>query len=121
MSIAAGSLAGGWFSFASGERVMVEPFVALRVVTEQYPGVLAVDEVTIDLGDQQVVGLVGKNGAGKSTLIKILAGAVRPDGGHIAIDGHEVVFHEPHQSTHAGWCSCTRTSRTCPSSRWPRT
>ena len=81
---------------------MVEPFVALPAVTKQYPGVLAVDEVTLDLGDHQVVGLVGKNGAGKSTLIKVLAGAVRPDGGHIAIDGHEVVFHEPHQSTHAG-------------------
>ena len=78
------------------------PFVALRAVTKQYPGVLAVDEVTLDLGDQQGVGLVGKNGAGKSTLIKVLAGAVRPDAGHVAIDGHEVVFHEPHQSTHAG-------------------
>ena len=73
-----------------------------RAVTKRYPGVLAVDEVTLDLGDQQVVGLVGKNGAGKSTLIKVLAGAVRPDAGHVAIDGHEVVFHEPHQSTHAG-------------------
>ena len=78
------------------------PFVALRAVTKRYPGVLAVDEVTLELDDNHVVGLVGKNGAGKSTLIKILAGALRPDGGHIAIDGHEVVFHEPHQSTHAG-------------------
>ena len=84
------------------EATAAPPFVALRAVTKQYPGVLAVDEVTLDLGDQQVVGLVGKNGAGKSTLIKVLAGAVRPDDGHVAIDGHEVVFHEPHQSTHAG-------------------
>ena len=87
---------------SQADSTVAPPFVALRAVTKQYPGVLAVDEVTLDLGDQQVVGLVGKNGAGKSTLIKVLAGAVRPDAGHVAIDGHEVVFHEPHQSTHAG-------------------
>ena len=56
------------------------PYVELRGITKQYPGVLAVDDVDLTFDGHARVGLVGKNGAGKSTLIKIMAGAVGPTG-----------------------------------------
>ena len=56
-------------------------------ITKEYPGVLAVDDLTLSFRLGETVGLVGKNGAGKSSLIKIMAGAVRPDAGTSSIDG----------------------------------
>ncbi len=77
-------------------------FLELVDITKRYPGVLAVDDVSLAFEPGQVVGLVGKNGAGKSTLIKIMAGAIRPDHGHLAVDGVRLDLHQPHQATLAG-------------------
>jgi ABC-type sugar transport system ATPase subunit len=71
---------------------MAAPLVALRNLTRQYPGVRALDDVSLDIGAGDVIGLVGKNGAGKSTLIKILAGIDRQDSGDIVIAG-ETMAH----------------------------
>lgn len=60
---------------------------ALCGVTKVYPGVVALRDVTLSLSGGEVVGLIGENGAGKSTLMKVLGGLVRPDRGHIEIDG----------------------------------
>jgi len=77
-------------------------FLELRHVTKQYPGVLAVDDVTLGIEAGSILGLVGKNGAGKSTVIKIMAGAIQPDQGQIDLDGERLVLHHPHQATEAG-------------------
>ena len=71
-------------------------------VTKRYPGVLAVDNVTLSLGTGEIVGLVGKNGAGKSTLIKIIAGAERADEGHLRLNSEPLDLHRPHDATEAG-------------------
>jgi ABC-type sugar transport system ATPase subunit len=78
------------------------PFIAVRGVGKEYPGVVALDRVDLDIPAGRVLGLVGKNGAGKSTLIKVLGGAVHPDEGTIHIDGEAVTIGNPHHSTALG-------------------
>ena len=66
---------------------MPAPLLELEGISKSYPGVLALDHVSLRLGAGEVLALIGENGAGKSTLMKILGGVVRPDGGRIVIDG----------------------------------
>ena len=56
-------------------------------VTKSFPGVRALDDVDIVIGEGEVVAVVGENGAGKSTLMKILAGVQAPDSGLVEVDG----------------------------------
>ena len=71
---------------------MSEPLLALAGITKLYPGVKALQDVSLSVGRGEVLGLIGENGAGKSTLMKILGGVVEPTEGRIVIDG------VPHQS-----------------------
>lgn len=61
------------------------PVLALRHVTKLYPGVLALDDMSIQFRAGQIHALLGENGAGKSTLIKTIAGAITPDSGEIQL------------------------------------
>ena len=63
--------------------------LTLKHITKTYPGVLALNDVSIDFEDGKVHALLGENGAGKSTLIRIIAGDITPDAGTIGIDGRE--------------------------------
>ncbi|WP_392544260.1 sugar ABC transporter ATP-binding protein [Oryzobacter telluris] len=79
------------------------PVVAVEHLGKSYPGVRAVDDVSVTFRPGEVHALVGENGAGKSTLIKVLAGAQRPDTGTITIDGEPVVFSTPGDSARRGF------------------
>jgi ribose transport system ATP-binding protein len=68
---------------------MATPFLELIGICKSYPGVVALNAVSLSVGPAEVIGLVGENGAGKSTLMKILGGVVEPDAGAIRIDGIE--------------------------------
>jgi ribose transport system ATP-binding protein len=66
---------------------MAEALLELSEITKTYPGVVALDRVSLTVRRGEVVGLIGENGAGKSTLMKVLGGVVEPSGGSIRIDG----------------------------------
>jgi ribose transport system ATP-binding protein len=63
------------------------PFLSLAGISKTYPGVTALDRVSLQVHPGEVIGLVGENGAGKSTLMKILGGVEAPSSGQIHIDG----------------------------------
>jgi ABC-type sugar transport system ATPase subunit len=64
-------------------------------ISRQFPGVQALQDVSIALRGGEIHAIVGENGAGKSTLMNILIGALRPDAGQLLIDGRQVVFSRP--------------------------
>ncbi len=68
---------------------MVVPILSLRNITKTYPGVVALQDFSLDFVPGSVHALLGENGAGKSTLIKTIAGAVQPDSGEIHIQGQQ--------------------------------
>ncbi len=76
--------------------------LSLKDLTKQYPGVLALDRVSLDFVQGEVHALLGENGAGKSTLIKVIAGAIEPDGGSIRLDGLEYARMNPHLARSLG-------------------
>ena len=77
---------------------MSKTILSVQGLTKRYPGVTALDNVSIDFREGEVHALVGENGAGKSTLIKIIAGAVLPDQGMIEIDGEKFSELTPHKA-----------------------
>ena len=77
-------------------------FCELKNVTKVFPGVTAMDRMSIQLKAGEVHGLIGENGAGKSTLIKVLTGMYIPDGGEMFINGVQVAFKGPLDAKEAG-------------------
>src|SRR5260370_33729126 len=88
----------------SAEPNSVTPEVRLEVsgIRKQFPGVVALDNVSLRLRAGEIHALLGENGAGKSTLIKILTGVYQPDEGEIRLLGSPVRFASPHSALAAG-------------------
>ncbi|SES24107.1 rhamnose ABC transporter ATP-binding protein [Tranquillimonas rosea] len=78
------------------------PVLELRGISKGFPGVKALDDVSLSLYPGQVTALIGENGAGKSTLVKVLTGIYRPDGGTIMVDGAETRFQTATDASDAG-------------------
>ncbi|TFV80524.1 sugar ABC transporter ATP-binding protein [Bradyrhizobium frederickii] len=66
---------------------MSGPFLELIDISKSYPGVVALDRVSLQVSPGEVIALIGENGAGKSTLMRVLGGVVEPSGGVIRVDG----------------------------------
>jgi ABC-type sugar transport system ATPase subunit len=81
---------------------MGQILLEMRNITKTFPGVKALDNVSLVVLRGEVHGLVGENGAGKSTLMKILNGVLIPDSGKIFIDGTPVTFKNTKQAQSLG-------------------
>jgi general nucleoside transport system ATP-binding protein len=75
---------------------------ALRRVTKRYPGIVALDHVSLEFHAGEIHVLLGENGAGKSTLVSLLAGMQQPDEGEILIGGKPTVIDSPRRSKDLG-------------------
>ena len=71
-------------------------------IGKDYPGTVALDDVSLSFEGGRIYGLIGKNGAGKSTLVKILAGTEQPTRGEIRIDGRPVALRSAHDAFRQG-------------------
>ena len=76
--------------------------LSLHEVSKRFPGVKALDGVSLDLVPGSVTALIGENGAGKSTIVKILTGIYRPDEGQVRIGGKPVRLNSPRDAWAAG-------------------
>ena len=76
--------------------------LSIKDVCKSFPGVKALDNVTVEVKRGVVHGIVGENGAGKSTLMKILSGVYKKDSGTIVFDGETIEHTTPIQSLHKG-------------------
>jgi simple sugar transport system ATP-binding protein len=79
-----------------------QPLLQVVDLSKHFGGLVAVDNVSMEVYPGEVVGLVGDNGAGKSTLIKMVSGVYQPDGGQIFLAGEEVRFETPMQARNQG-------------------
>jgi branched-chain amino acid transport system ATP-binding protein len=88
----------------SGQETDGRPGDTLRAssVSRAFEGVLALQDVTLDLHRHEVVGLIGPNGAGKSTLVNVLSGFDRPTAGAVELDGRGITGWSAHRRARAG-------------------
>lgn len=91
MAITTRNAAGGTF-----------PGLAARGLTKTFPGVLALQDVTLDIAFGEVHALFGENGAGKSTLVNLLVGNHKPDAGRIILDGKTLNLDSPASGRESG-------------------
>jgi ABC-type sugar transport system ATPase subunit len=81
---------------------MSEALLSIRNVSKIFGGLIAVDNVSLDVRRGEVVGLLGDNGAGKSTLIKCVSGVYQAEEGEIVFDGRPVQFASPMDARRVG-------------------
>ena len=68
-------------------------------ITKEFPGIIANDDITLQLKRGEIHALLGENGAGKSTLMSVLFGLYQPEEGIIKKDGKEVKINDPNDAT----------------------
>jgi branched-chain amino acid transport system ATP-binding protein len=69
---------------------MAEPLLAVRGLQKRFGGIVATDDVSLDVSEGETLAVIGPNGAGKTTLIAQLAGNLRPDAGAIRLHGADI-------------------------------
>lgn len=71
-------------------------------LTKQFGGLTAVDNVTLNIGKNELLGLIGPNGAGKTTFFNLLTGVYEPTNGYVKLLGEDITAQKPHRITEKG-------------------
>ena len=72
------------------------PLLKLRNVTRRFGGVVALDDVSLDVEHGEIAGLIGPNGAGKTTAFNVITRIYKPDEGDVVFDGESLLSTPPH-------------------------
>src|ERR671935_3011996 len=78
------------------------PLLEVQSVTRRFGGIVAVDDVSLDLREGEIVGLIGPNGAGKTTLFNLITRLYRPDGGQIVFEDGSLLRTPAHKIVRRG-------------------
>ncbi len=78
---------------------MSENIIEMKNITKRFPGIIANDDITIQIKKGEIFAILGENGAGKSTLMSMLFGMYEPDEGEIWVRGEKVNIESPNQAT----------------------
>ena len=81
---------------------MSEYVIEMRHITKIFPGIVANDDITLQLKKGEIHALLGENGAGKSTLMSVLFGMYQPEQGEILKNGEVVQIHDPNDANRLG-------------------
>lgn len=76
--------------------------IEMRHIRKEFPGIVANDDITLQVEEGEIHALFGENGAGKSTLMNVLFGLYQPDQGEIYVHGKKAVIHDPNDATRLG-------------------
>jgi ABC-type uncharacterized transport system ATPase subunit len=87
-------------NLTSGENL--PPLISMKGISKRFPGVLANDDVNLEVQPGEIHALLGENGAGKSTLMNILSGLYHPDAGEIRVDGKRINLRSTRDAIEAG-------------------
>jgi branched-chain amino acid transport system ATP-binding protein len=80
----------------------VTPLLELKNVTRRFGGVVALDDVSLDVEQGEIAGLIGPNGAGKTTAFNVITRLYRPESGEISFDGESLLGTPPHKVVRRG-------------------
>jgi branched-chain amino acid transport system ATP-binding protein len=85
---------------------MAEVLFRTRGLRKRFRGLVATDDVDLELRAGEIHALIGPNGAGKSTLVNLISGALRPDAGTIELEGRRIDTLSVHERVRAGLSRC---------------
>ena len=97
-----------WTSMRTRTQMLIDrhagrlPLLAVRELSVGYDGVVVLADVAIEIGEGEIVALVGTNGAGKSTLLRAIGGVVEADHGAIVFDGRDITHLPPDEIARLG-------------------
>src|SRR5512134_58290 len=91
-----------------------QKLLVMEGIRKAFPGVQALDDVSLDLKSGEILCLVGENGAGKSTLMKVLTGVDQPDAGRILLEGKEIHAKSPLHAQSLGISTVYQEINLCP-------
>jgi signal transduction histidine kinase len=81
---------------------MTAPLLRVQSLSRQYGSLVVLNDISFQVEQGEIIGVVGRRGAGKSTLLQLLGGSLTPTSGEIFLEGHSVRFINPMQARHKG-------------------
>jgi branched-chain amino acid transport system ATP-binding protein len=81
---------------------LATPILSINNATKRFGGLVAVNNLSLDIQPGEIVGLMGPNGSGKTTLINVISGTYKIDSGSITFNGKNIVGRAPHEICHLG-------------------